>query len=900
MPALLTLLVIGCENVTLAEEKFSPENIEFFENRIRPLLVNHCQSCHGSEKSESDFRVDGRNFILRGGASERPGAIAGDASGSLLLDVVSYESDYDMPPTGKLSDQEIADLNRWVSEGLPWPENESAPVQETIDDRMEHQRKHHWSLQPVVKPPVPDVANVVNGANGENELSPIDAFLIRKLSERGLGFSPPADKSTLIRRATFDLTGLPPTFEEVQSFVADEDPKAYEQLIDRLLASPRYGQRWARHWLDVARYADTLGYALDNSTRDYPFAYTYRDYVVNAFNDDLPYNEFVRQQLAADQLTDDPNDPSLAALGFLTVGRKYLARPDVIDDRIDVVTRGLMGLTVGCARCHDHKFDGVSTEDYYSLYGVLNNCYVPQELPVIGQPPPSTDAFVAEIEALKAEVVAGQKEAQQSTRRHLFEAIDQYAAAALLNENEDQLRSAGVIQLPTDEYRDAIPRELRKYWEDARQNTLVDEALTEMDQEAPFEARQQVAQRFAATLKEAADVYLKPANFDRPWEEVFPIGSELHNAAALILQKNAPPQWRFDLFRVMIKRADLIDIRKHKAAVIAHYGKSPRGFDCAMVVKDRGNIEAPYVMIRGNVDRRGKTVTRRFPKLLSSILPGGGKDYSQGAGRLELANDIVRPDNPLTPRVIVNRVWMHHFVKPLVDTPSDFGIQGEPPSHEKLLNWLAADFIESGWSLKTLHRKMMLSHAYRQSSHLRDGEGAGSRGPGSHATLLWRMNRRRLEIEALRDSILYVAGNLDESLGGRGVKQFEPPFDNRRTLYGHIDRQKLADELRMFDVASPDQSAAKRIRTNVPQQSLFLMNSPFVALQADALADRVTGDQRLTDREFVQRLFQLTLSRNPTTEERDALVHYIASADSDGRKRASHLMLMTNEFEIVD
>ena len=691
------------------------------------------------------------------------------------------------------------------------------------------------------------------------------------------------------------MTGLPPTFEEVQAFLADSDPEAYKNLIDRLLASPRYGQRWARHWLDVARYADTVGYAFANKTRDYPFAYTYRDYVVNAFNDDLPYDQFVRQQLAADQMTDDPNDSSLAALGFLTVGRQYTERPDIIDDRIDVVTRGLLGLTVGCARCHDHKFDGISTEDYYSLYGVLNNCDMPDELPVIGEPLATAADFVAELETLKAKVAEAQTEAKQSTRRHLFEHIDQYAAAVWLSESEDELRSAGVIKLSTEEYRGEIATRLGIYWRERKQNPLVKKVLADLDQAKSFEARRSVAEQFAAPLKAAADRFLEQADSDESWEVLFPQGSALHNGAALILHKDAPPQWRFELFRVMITRKDLIEIRKRKAVVTEHYGTSPRGFDRAMVVQDRNRIEEPYVMIRGDVDRVGKTVPRRFPALLSS---GSSENYSKGAGRLELANDIVSPDNPLTPRVIVNRVWMHHFSKPLVGTPSDFGLQGDLPSHEELLNWLAADFIESGWSLKNLHRKIMLSRSYQQSSLSRkDG-----REQDVENRLLWRMNRRRIEIEALRDSILFAAGNLDESLSGRGVKQFEPPFDNRRTIYGVIDRQKLAGELRVFDVASPDQSAAKRSRTSVPQQSLFLMNSQFVAEQADALTARAEASLKgnLVDAKFVDRLFQLTLSRNPTTAERVALFGYIQSADSDGRKRASHLMLMLNEFEFVD
>lgn len=883
-------MLFFCHSAAVAEEEFSDDQLAFFENRIRPLFVNHCQSCHGSAKSESDLRVDSRSAIIRGGASERPGAIPGDAGASLLIEVVSYESDYNMPPAGKLSDQEIVDLSRWVSDGMAWPGSDVRPAEDTIADRIEHQRNNHWAFQPIKSPPVRRV-------DGEgNRLEPIDAFLLNRLKEKGLGFSPPADRATLVRRATFDLTGLPPTYEEVQAFVGDKDPNAYAKLIDRLLASPRYGQRWGRHWLDVARYADTLGYALDKVSRDYPFAYTYRDYVINAFNSDLPYNDFIRQQLAADQLTDDPSDRSLAALGFLTVGRKYLGRPDVVDDRIDVVTRGLMGLTVSCARCHDHKFDGVATEDYYALYGIFDNCFLPEELPLIGQPPRSADGFVAELDRLNGDVKALQNKARRTSRQHLLDHIDQYAVAAWMRETEDQLRAAGAITLATDQFRGEYRKVLKAYWRSLPENVWVKRTLKGLDAASSFDQRRAVAQRFAAALKDVADKYKVAGSPEKPLESLFVEADQQRSVAELLFHPESPCQWPFHRMGKLIKREDKIAIRKLKAVVNAHNGRSPRGFDRAMIVKDRKKIEEPYVMIRGNIDRRGKTVPRRFPELLAS---GSPKNYSQGAGRLELANDIVSPDNPLTARVIVNRVWMHHFINPLVGTPSDFGIQGDAPTHPDLLDWLAADFIASGWSLKTLHRKMMLSRAYRQSSLDR----AVGKQKDAENRLLWRMNRRRLEVEGLRDSILFAAGTLDEALSGRGVKQFEPPFDNRRTVYGIVDRQKLADELRMFDFASPDQSTPRRARTNVPQQSLFLMNSPFVAQQADALAARAEaqmGQEKANDAAFVDQLFRLTLSRDPSVAERSALLRYVRSADRDGRQRAGHLMLMMNEFEMVD
>ena len=363
-------------SVQAAEDEFSHEQIDFFENRIRPLLANHCLECHGPEKSESDLRLDSRDAILKGGSSGDSAVVAGSPDSSVLVQSVRHSGDFDMPPNKRLSDQEITDLATWVEMKLPWPESGDAITQLTIGEQMKHHQQNHWSLQPVRSPEIPAVRSPVESA--------VDRLVLAKLESNNLSLSPIADRRTLIRRATFDLTGLPPTYVEVKSFVNNDASDAYPKLIDRLLESPQYGERWARHWLDVARYSDTSGYTLAEADNRYPFAFTYRDYVIDAFNNDLPYDQFIREQLAADYLEIPADNKSLAALGFITVGRKYLGRPETVDDQVDVVTRGLMGLTVSCARCHDHKYDAIPTEDYYSLYSVFANNYVPDELPLIG------------------------------------------------------------------------------------------------------------------------------------------------------------------------------------------------------------------------------------------------------------------------------------------------------------------------------------------------------------------------------------------------------------------------------------------------------------------------------------------------------------------------------------
>ena len=631
------------------------------------------------------------------------------------------------------------------------------------DGKSQQNSSAHWAFSPIRQPPLPRADNPVPDAN------PIDRFILASLHSKGLAAAPEADRRRLIRRVTLDLIGLPPTNYESEAFACDQSPDAFVKVVDRLLADARYGQRWGRLWLDVARYADSKGYVFLEERR-YPFSYTYRDYVIRAFNDDLPYDRFILEQLAADKIQGGSDNRSLAALGFLTLGRRFLNNtPDIIDDRIDVTTRGLMGLTVGCARCHDHKFDPIPQRDYYSLYGVFASSVEPHELPLLGNEAPTADTldFRRQMDHLHAE-------------KERFE-----------KDNAKELKAGN-----------------RKF-------------------------RDQLTG----------------------------------------LQK------------------------KIDALLVTHPGSPPR----AMVLADAPTPVSPHVFLRGNPGTPGESVPRQF---LEVIAGKGRKPFTDGSGRLELARAIASPDNPLTARVLVNRVWAWHFGAGLVDTPSDFGIRTTPPSNPQLLDWLAARFMAEGWSIKKLQRWIVLSNTYRQSSIVMDSPAGPSdairaaRSIDPENRLLWHMNRRRLDFEELRDSLLAVAGQLEANPGGRGVDLFKEPFSRRRSVYGFVDRQNLSDPLRTFDFASPDAHCPARHTTTVPQQALFLMNSPFVQQQAQALARRADARGSAVR---IRQIYRFVFARPPSQEEEQLGLEFLGDKPTDDAwTRYAQVLLASNEFMFVD
>jgi hypothetical protein len=646
----------------------SAEQIEFFETQIRPVLVEHCYECHAGTSTtlQGGLRLDWQGGMQRGGDS---GALinAQSPSDSLLVRVMRYQDDVpQMPPDEPLPPEVIAAFERWISMGAPDPRG-TEPASD-VATKVAADWRDHWAFQPLRSP-----SRAVSEATQapDKPATPLDRTIQLQQQTAGLTLSPPAPPRVQLRRVTYDLVGLPPTAERLDQLEASWSRETYERYVDELLASPQFGERWARHWLDVMRYADTKGYVFQED-RNYPDAYRYRDWVIHSLNDDMPYDRFVRLQLAADQLSEADPERDLVATGFVTLGRRFLNnRFDIIDDRIDVVCRGLMGLTVSCARCHDHKYDPIPTADYYSLFGVFN-----------------------------------------SSR----------------TENK--------------------------------------ESLALLDSDSPADA---------------------------------------------------------------------------------------------------------HILVRGSPGNQGAVVPRQF---LSALTGESRVPFHQGSGRLELAQAITDPQNPLTARVFVNRVWGQLFGSYLVGTPSDFGLRSEPPALPETLDYLAGQFIASGWSRKALIREIVMSDAYRQASEDRPD----ARAVDPENTLYWKANRRRMDFETLRDSMIQVAGQLQlEPLGGPSVHIESAPYPMRRTVYAFIDRQNLPGVFRTFDMANPDTHSPQRLETVVPQQALFLMNNPFSMELAEhvaqmtlsscgATAHQAIDDPVLRDR-AIELIYRCVLGRPATPAE---------------------------------
>ena len=723
---------------------FAPEQIEFFETRVRPVLAESCLDCHSGIKAKSGLRLDSRTGILKGSDYRQAVNLEKPAESALILAVKHAGSGAgisNMPEKGsKLAGEAVAALEKWIVMGLPWPAENGGGLTDGDDGG-----ENHWAFRPVVKPEIPA------GHTGH----PIDYFIGKSLAEAGLEAAPAADRATLYRRAHFSLLGLPPVFEEIEVFVSNEKPedKAWPAVVDRLLDSPHYGERWARLWMDVARYSDTKGYEAGGRERRFIYSYTYRDWLIRSFAEDLPYDRFLLYQLAAEQLVDRKDAAErghLAALGFLTLSKNG-AQEEIFADRIDTTFRGLQALTVACARCHDHKSDPVGTREYYGLYGIFLNSVEPEEAPVIGEPRPGPE--------------------HEAYRKQLAE------------------------------------------------------------------------------KRKAVDDFLKPK-----LDELAKLHPEIANRPAALTGK--------------LPREDLRKLDDLKTAVdkfVADSGMEP---DRALILEDREQAIPQHVFIRGNAGRRGEVAPRKFLKVLSG---GEAAEFQNGSGRLELARAIADPKNPLTARVLVNRVWAWHFGEGLVRTVSDFGIEGDRPSHPELLDWLAGWFVENGWSIKKLHRLILTSEAWRRASahpgqaNPRVAAILASTDPENR--LLWRQNRQRLDFEQMHDSLLKVADGLSAERFGRRVTLLQPPFANRRAVYAFIDRQNIDPVFRNFDFSNPQEHTGKRPRTSIPMQALFHLNSPFVQEQAGRLLTRAEIAGATRPEEKVAALYRAVLSRQPEDEE---------------------------------
>ncbi|MBC8243004.1 MAG: DUF1553 domain-containing protein [Verrucomicrobia bacterium] len=744
----------------------------------------------------------------------------------------------------------------------------------------------HWAYQPVVRPSVPQVENATwpSGA--------IDRFVFAKLRENGMRPARRADRRTLIRRVTHDLTGLPPSPGEVVAFAADDSPGAYRRLVERLLASPRFGERWGRHWLDVARYADTKGYLAGNQARLFTHSYTYRDYVIDAFNADLPYDRFILEQLAADKLELGNDKRPLAAMGYLTLGRRFLNNPhDIIDDRIDVVTRGMMGLTVSCARCHDHKYDPIPIADYYSLYGVFASSHEPGDKPFISDAtdPAQRAAFEEErrqrrdkLENFKRkQYVRVREQVRQQTGDYIWAA---HRAAKVEAGKVDELARKAKLD---PEVTRRWMRHLAKRLESGDPVFAAWFALAEPGGEPLAKAHPAVRAALdgAGSLEAAAKSLgqlLYEAKADQP---------KLH----AVVHSDASPAKLSDgdVLRIMdVKGREGIRSRKRRFDELE--GEHPGAPNRAMVLLDNASPHNPRIFLRGNPGAKGESVPRQFIAVLSA---GEREPFGGGSGRLEMARAIANPKNPLTARVKVNRVWQRLFGSGLVTTPSDFGVRAGAPSHPGLLDWLAAEFVDSGWSVKALIRRIVTSGTYCQgeTSH---PEYAG-RDPDNR--LLWQMNRKRLDFEGMRDSVLRVSGALSLRQGGRSVRIDDDPEANRRAVYAFVNRQNLPNLFRTFDFAGPDTTCPQRFTTTVPQQALFLLNSPFIEAQAKRLAKREEV-RAVADESRIRVMYRLAYQREPSPQELSLAKRFVDEfvPSAVAWERLGQALLVSNEMMFVD
>jgi len=767
------LLLSSAALLPLSIRAAEPDALAFFEKKIRPVLVEQCYSCHSADakkvkKLKGGLLLDTKAGLLKGGDTG-PVIVAGKPDDSLLIQGLRHSDELRMPPKSKLPANVVADFEAWVKMGAPDPRDGLAVAGVRVFD-IEQGRKF-WAFQ------APTKSEPSKQKDTAWPKSDIDRFLLAALEAKNLKPVAPATKRELIRRVSFDLIGLPPTPQEIDVFLADSSADALAKVVDRLLQSPHYGERWARDWLDVARFAEDQAHTF--AVTPYTQAFRYRDWVVKALNDDMPYDRFVKLQIAGDLMPDAPADPfsKYTGLGFLGLGVQYYkntaalqAAADELDDRIDTLTRGFLGLTVSCARCHDHKFDPIPTKDYYSLAGIYNGSDLKPR-------PIASDADVERFKQGETKIKSKEGEIQK-----------------WLGEVAKKTGKKG------------IPKE--------QENKLLSD-----------EEKKQIA---------------------------------VMRAEVEAMKKAMPP-------------------KPPEVHVVVGGGKEMK------------------VYIRGNPNQQGEPAPKGFLQVLSAKDAKHGDSFN----RLALADAIASKDNPLTARVIVNRVWQHHFGRGLVGTPSNFGMLGERPTHPELLDWLAVRFMENGWSLKKLHRDIVLSAAYQLSS-VNDPKNAEIDGDNKY---LWHFNRRRLDVESWRDALLAVSGKLDRTLAG-------PPLDlaarnnYRRTIYARISRHRLDSTLALWDFPDPNVTSATRPVTTVPQQQLFVLNSDFVVDQAKAFAQRVqaTGTN---EKDRIAAAFALVFGRAPTADETQLALGFLAAPPGKDEKltrweQYAQALLGTNEFMYVD
>ena len=986
-----------------AETPRDATGIAFFEAKIRPVLIEHCYKCHSpdAEKLKGGLRVDFRDGLLKGG---KTGAaiVAGDPAKSLLLQALqSSDEDVQMPPKKKLTPEQIADVEKWIQMGAPDPRDK--PDATVVASKIDYEQgRKFWSFKPpAAKIQIPAQAAAQN---------PVDAFIGAKLKEKGLASGTPADKRTLIRRVSFDLLGLPPVPDEIDAFVKDASPDAYAKLIERLLSSPHYGERWGRHWLDVARYADTAG---ENSDFPIPQAYLYRNYVIQAFNQDKPYDQFLREQIAGDLLTasgDREKRDNIIATGFVALSRRFGSDKKeapvhlIIEDTLDTIGRSVMGLSMSCARCHDHKFDPISTADYYSLYGIFESTRYPfpgaelnnRQMDLISVSSAVTEKQRTDIEAVIAPIdkeiaeLANAKKAIEKEIKTWSESKRVLASGGFENGGKQnfsagkggetlasvEIKAGEMLELLVFPKKDqgadstTVELEIAEVGGTRRWN-VTSEVLAGIDAGSQSNPQKDTAGAETWHFYDAQNGYLPFATFD----------ANTNKVKGLYIWKNSE-ETPLAIINANSKPAGFTTVMLPARAVAIHPSpKGPAGLSWVSAVTGRIEIKgtvsdadasggdgvdwtlqvrpalgsAPaklkelvqqsarvkarrdaqaakmpvlekayavaeakptnvHIHKRGDPKSPGPEVPRGFLKIL------GGQQLPKdaGSGRLELAQWLTEPSNPLTARVMVNRIWQHHFGAALVKTPNDFGTRGATPSHPELLDYLAQRFVQDGWSIKKMHRLIMSSRTYQLASA--DNPKNAVADPANE--WLWKFNRQRLDAESIRDAMLAVSGALEAPPEGAHPFPAENtwtftqhvPFlavydSKKRSVYLMQQRIKKHPFLALFDGADPNATTGLRSESTTPIQALYMMNDPFVHDSAARFAARLIKSGP-TSAGRIELAHQLALGRSPSADEIAACELYLKNfaakvgTSKDAEQNAwisfARALLSSNEFLYVD
>ncbi len=900
-----------------------PSDEAWFETHIRPVLADRCFECHGPKKQWAGLRLDQRSFWIQGGESGAAIDLADPKSSQVMDRITSHDDSFRMPPADAgppLSSEQIENLQRWIESGAPWPDNPLERADASPDP------KTHWAFQPLSDPIPP-----------EGRDDPVATWISERWpAERQVDLSDASPRDRL-RRLHFALTGLPPTFQQVQDFERDPSQEAWESAVEALLSSPSYGERMARLWMDVARYSDTKGYVYAREERTFVHAWAYRDWLIDAFSKDLPYDQFVQLQIAGDSIL--PKDsPDLAALGFMTLGRRFLAvSSDIIDDRLDTMFRGIMGLSISCARCHDHKFDPISTRDYYALSGVfLSSLETRAQIRV--ESDAASEEFWTGLKERRAKLEELMSKHRAEANRRI---IDRFAEYLIAQKEFEKYPDGAFTQITTKE--DIIPAIVRRWeWvlgELQDQRNPVMQPWIELSNLSTESFAEQAALKLRSWREPSTEFRINPvvlavlpaepqslseiANAYGSLAKVLadegdaPADQDRDQARQLLVSDHSPfliPNESIENTEWMWDNGTCVEIWNAQSEIDRWLLRPDAPKLELPILADRAVPMRGRVFRRGDPNQKGDLLDRRFPEffdLRESIA------FEKGSGRLELAHALTRADNPLTARVWVNRVWQMHFGSGLVSSASDFGLRSERPSHPELLDWLTRGFIENGWSTRWLHKEITRSAFYRTSSSVPVSIVTACSAADPENRLLWRFPRKRLSWEEMRDAMLSVSGLLDRTIGGKSIDGLTPLSHGRyrRSVYSLIDRQYLPMTFQVFDFANPDLHTPTRGETIVPQQSLFLMNHPFPVACARSLTEEIERQPSVEAHDnasFVTRLYRQTLQREPEGREIEVALAFLEQwgdgaegATSDGpqlpgRVALAQVLLLSNEFHYLE